>query len=65
MKKEKKEYQRPSIEVIEAEVQQPIAASPGASGSVQTTPWGADPSGDGTIEDTGGDGTINDTRWRN
>ena len=27
MKKEKKEYQRPSIEVIEAEVQQPIACS--------------------------------------
>ena len=51
MKKEKKEYQRPSIEVIEAEVQQPIAASPSASGSMQTTPWGADTGDDGTIED--------------
>ena len=51
MKKEKKEYQRPSIEVIEAEVQQPIAASPGASGSIQTNPWGEDTGGDGTIED--------------
>ena len=46
-----KEYQRPSIEVIEAEVQQPIAASPGASGSVQTTPWGEATGGEGTIED--------------
>ena len=51
MKKEKKEYQRPSIEVIEAEVQQPIATSAGASGSVQTNPWGEDPSGVGTIGD--------------
>ena len=51
MKKEKKEYQRPSIEVIEAEVQQPIAASPGASGSVQGGSWDEDPSGVGTIED--------------
>ena len=50
MKKEKKEYQRPSIEVIEAEVQQPIAASPGASGSMQINSW----------EATGGDGTIQD-----
>ena len=65
MKKEKKEYQRPSITVIEADVQQPIATSAGASGSVQTNPWGEDPSGEGTIEDTGGDGTINETRWRN
>ena len=51
MKTERKEYQRPSITVIEAEVQQPIAASPSASGSMQTTPWGADPSGEGTLED--------------
>ena len=49
MKKEKKEYQRPSIKVIEAEVQQPIATS--AVDSMQTTPWGADTGGDGTIED--------------
>ena len=40
MKKEKKEYQRPSIEVIEAEVQQPIATSD--SGSVQVDSWGED-----------------------
>lgn len=45
----KKKYQRPSIEVIEAEVQQPIATS--AVGSMQTTPWGADTGGDGTITD--------------
>ena len=50
MKKEKKEYQRPSIEVIEAEVQQPIAASPGASDSMHINSW----------EDTGGYGTIED-----
>ncbi len=49
MKKEKKEYQRPSIEVIEAEVQQPIAASPGSS--MQINSWGEDPSGEGTIEE--------------
>lgn len=46
MKKEKKEYQRPSIEVIEAEVQQPIATN-----SMQINSW---------VEDTGGDGTIED-----
>ena len=51
MKKEKKEYQRPSITVIEADVQQPIATSAGASGSIQTNPWGEDTGGDGTIED--------------
>ena len=51
MKKEKKEYQRPSIEVIEAEVQQPIAASPGASGSMQINSWGEATGGDGTIQD--------------
>ena len=45
MKKEKKEYQRPSIEVIEAEVQQPIATN-----SMHINSW----------EDTGGEGTIND-----
>ena len=50
MKKEKKEYQRPSIEVIEAEVQQPIAASPSASGSVQINSWEPEQE-DGTIED--------------
>ena len=51
MKKEKKEYQRPSIKVIEAEVQQPIATSAGASGSMQINSWGADTGDDGTIED--------------
>ena len=51
MKKEKKEYQRPSIKVIEADVQQPIATSAGASGSVQGGSWDADTGGDGTIED--------------
>ena len=50
-KKEKKEYQRPSITVIEADVQQPIATSAGASGSVQGGSWDADTGGDGTIED--------------
>ena len=49
MKKEKKEYQRPSIEVIEAEVQQPIATSD--VDSMQVDSWGADPGGVGTIED--------------
>lgn len=49
MKKEKKEYQRPSITVIEADVQQPIATS--AVDSMQTNPWGADTGGDGTITD--------------
>ena len=49
MKKEKKEYQRPSILVIEADVQQPIAASPGSS--MQINSWGEDPSGEGTIEE--------------
>ena len=51
MKKEKKEYQRPSIEVIEAEVQQPIAASPSASGSMHINSWGEDTGVDGTIDD--------------
>ena len=50
MKKEKKEYQRPSIEVIEAEVQQPIAASPGASDSMQINSWEPELE-DGAIED--------------
>ena len=45
MKKEKKEYQRPSIEVIEAEVQQPIATN-----SMQINSWEPEPE-DGTIED--------------
>ena len=48
MKNEKKEYQQPSIRVIEAEAQQPITAS-NVSG-LNADPWGAD-SGDGTIED--------------
>lgn len=48
MKKEKKEYQRPSIEVIEAEVQQPIAASP--SSSMKINSWEPEPE-DGTIDD--------------
>lgn len=60
MKKEKKEYQRPSITVIEADVQQPIATSAGASGSVKTNSWVEDTGGDGTIEDTDGVGTINE-----
>ena len=51
MKKEKKEYQRPSITVIEADVQQPIATSPGASGSMQIKSWGKETGGEGTIED--------------
>ena len=51
MKKEKKEYQRPSIKVIEADVQQPIATSAGASGSMQGGSWDEDPSGVGTIND--------------
>jgi hypothetical protein len=49
MKMEKKEYQRPSIEVIEAEVQQPIATSD--VDSMQINSWGADTGDDGTIED--------------
>lgn len=49
MKKEKKEYQRPSITVIEADVQQPIATSD--IGSVQGGSWDEDPSGVGTIND--------------
>ncbi|WP_018464548.1 hypothetical protein [Segatella paludivivens] len=44
----RKEYQRPSILVIEAEVQQPIASS--NVNSLQTNPWEPEP-GDGTIED--------------
>jgi hypothetical protein len=51
MKKEKKEYQRPSITVIEADLQQPIATSASASDSVQAGPWGEDPSGDGIVND--------------
>ena len=47
----KKKYQRPSITVIEADVQQPIATSAGASGSVQGGSWDEDPSGVGTIND--------------
>ena len=47
---ERKEYQRPLIKVIEAEVQQPIASS--NVNSMQTNPWGAD-TGDGTIQDKG------------
>ena len=49
MKKEKKEYQRPSITVIEADVQQPIATSD--IGSMQAGSWSTEPSGDGTITD--------------
>ena len=49
MKTERKEYQRPSILVIEADVQQPIAASPGSS--MQINSWGEETGGDGTIED--------------
>lgn len=48
MKKEKKEYQRPSIEVIEAEVEQPIAAIP--SSSMQINSWEPEQE-DGTIEE--------------
>ena len=48
MNVKRKEYQQPSILVIEAESQQPIAAS-NVSG-LNADPWGAD-SGDGTIED--------------
>ena len=49
MKKERKEYQRPSIEVIEAEVQQPIATSD--VDSMQINSWCEDTGDDGTIED--------------
>ena len=49
MKKEKKEYQRPSIEVIEAEVQRPIATSD--VDSMQVDSWSEDTGGVGTIED--------------
>ena len=45
MKTERKEYQRPSILVIEADVQQPIASS-----NVNANPWEHEP-GDGTIDD--------------
>jgi len=48
MKKERKEYQRPSIQVVEAEAQQPIASS-NVSG-LNADSWGSD-SGDGTIVD--------------
>ena len=48
MKKGKIKYQRPSIRVIEAEAQQPLASS--NVNSMQTNPWGAD-TGDGTIQD--------------
>lgn len=49
MKKEKKSISVLSIEAIEAEVQQPIAASPGSS--MQINSWGEETGGDGTIED--------------
>ena len=48
MNMKRTEYQQPSIRVIEAESQQPIAAS-NVSG-LNANPWGAD-SGDGTIDD--------------
>ena len=48
MKKERKKYHRPSIKVIEAEAQQPIASS-NVSG-LNADSWGSD-SGDGTIVD--------------
>lgn len=48
MKTERKEYQRPSILVIEADVQQPIASS--NVNAMQTNPWEPEP-GDGTIDD--------------
>jgi len=44
----RKEYQCPSIQVIEAEVQQPIASS--NVNALQTNPWETE-SGDGTIDD--------------
>ena len=49
MKKEKKEYQRPSITVIEADVQQPIASS--NVNSMPVAPWSPETGGDGTITD--------------
>lgn len=52
MKKENKEYQRPSITVIEADLQQPIATSASASDSMKINSWVED--------DTGGYGTIED-----
>ena len=48
MQKERKKYQRPSITVIEAEAQQPLASS--NVSSMQPDPWGSD-TGDGTITD--------------
>ena len=48
MKMKKREYQRPSILVVEAEVQQPIASS--NVNGLNADPWGAE-TGDGTIED--------------
>ena len=48
MKMKKREYQCPSIKVIEAEVQQPIASS--NVNAMQTNPWEPE-AGDGTIED--------------
>ena len=48
MKTERKEYQRPSILVIEADAQQPIANS--YVNAMQTNSWEPEP-GDGTIDD--------------
>ena len=44
----RKEYLRPSIRVVEAEAQQPIASS--NVNGLNADPWGAE-TGDGTIED--------------
>lgn len=44
----RKEYQLPSIRIVEAEVQQPIAGS--TVNGMQADPWAAE-SGDGTIVD--------------
>lgn len=45
----RKEYNIPSIRVIEAEVQLPIANS--NVNALPVTPWSPAPSGDGTIDD--------------
>ncbi len=45
----RKEYQHPSIRVIEADVQQPIASS--NVNSMPVAPWSPETGGDGTITD--------------
>jgi hypothetical protein len=49
MQMKRKEYKSPSIHVIEAEVQLPIANS--NVNALPVTPWSPAPSGDGTIDD--------------